>query len=170
MEKNKCVNMHKFGPFVINNGMATRKCFCCNEIVNYDKIGEDIKLAVKNQDDVSFFADLIINKKFKNGIEDFVNLVYCIYKDFDYLYINKESQKKLIDNINYYSELLVFDDDIKNQISNICNYFKLSFKRDEYEYVNGFDSFKDNSLIDGIVDIIDKEFISDLNKKNHLSK
>ena len=83
MEKNKCVNMHKFGPFVINNGMATRKCFCCNEIVNYDKIGEDIKLAVKNQDDVSFFADLIINKKFKNGIEDFVNLIYCIYKDFN---------------------------------------------------------------------------------------
>ena len=31
MEKNKCVNMHKFGPFVINNnGTATRKCFCCN--------------------------------------------------------------------------------------------------------------------------------------------
>ena len=29
--------------FVINNnGTATRKCFCCNEVINYEKIGEDI--------------------------------------------------------------------------------------------------------------------------------
>ena len=103
-------------------------------------------------------------------MEDFVNLVYCVYKDFDYLYINKESQNKLIDNIKYYTELLVSDEDIKNQISNIYNYFKLSFKRDEYEYVNGFDSFKDTDLIDSILDVIDKEFCNDLNKKNHLSK
>ena len=85
MVEKKCSIMHKFGPFILdkNNNTATRTCFCCSETITYNNIGEDIKEAIKRQDDVNFFKDFIVYKKYNDDSDKFIQLIRYILEDID---------------------------------------------------------------------------------------
>ena len=172
MSEKKCINMHKLGPFVLDNNGATRECFCCKEVFKYSNIGDDIKEAIKRQEDASLFAGAIINKKYNVNDENFIKLIGYLYDDFDYLFINNETQNKLLNNLTYYNNMLIFDKDTHKFIEDIGNYFKLCFARDKYEYKLGFDSFPKDEIerIDSLAEHIDKSFKKLNNEKKHLSK
>lgn len=175
MVENKCSIMHKLGPFVVNkNGLVTRTCFCCGEVIKYNNIGEDIKEAIVRQEDVNFFSDFMIGKKINyEGSDDFIKHVSFIFDDIAYLFINEEEQNKLIKNISFYNELINKDSEEELKLINdVCSYFTLFFKKEKYEYKFGFDSFpeSDVDMLDSMFDSINDRFNELLNKENHLSK
>ena len=171
MEK-KCDIMHKYGPFVINKeGGATRKCFCCNEVRHYENIGNDINDAIKRQEDVSFFVDLLINRKINfSSSDDFIRIISYINDDVDYLYISDESLKKLIGNISFYNSIL--GNGNYDFINEFCHYLELYFAKNRYEYKFGYGSFPDSELdkLDKMSNDFNVKFDSVLNKNNHLIK
>lgn len=175
MVEKKCSIMHKFGPFILdkNKNTATRTCFCCNETITYNNIGEDIKEAIKRQDDVNFFKDFIVYKKYNDDSDKFIQLIRYILEDIDYLYINDETQNKLLSNLSYYNKLLNENDEKKYKlIEDVKKYLKLYFTKNKYEYKFGFDSFssEDTDKIDNISNSINKQIGEIIHKKNHLSK
>ena len=184
MVENKCSMMHKLGPFIVNkNGLVTRTCFCCGEVIKYNNIGEDIKYnnigedikeAIVRQEDVNFFSDFMIGKKINyEGSDDFIKHVSFIFDDIAYLFINEEAQNKLIKNISFYNELINKDSEEELKLINdVCKYFQLFFKKEKYEYKFGFDSFpeSDVDMLDSMSDNISNRFNELLNKRNHLSK
>ncbi|MBQ6495343.1 MAG: hypothetical protein IJI49_05010 [Bacilli bacterium] len=175
MVENKCSVTHKFGPFILNNnkGIATRKCFCCNETVIYNNIGDDIKNAILRQDDVSLFAGVIISKEYNDNSDNFIKLIRFLLDDIDYLYINEDTQNKLLNNIGYYNSLLNKDDNQRFKfIEDIKEYLKLFFAMNKYEYKLGAGSFPadETEKIDELFDYINKSFDEILLEKKHLSK
>lgn len=173
MVKKDCEIKHIFGPFIINNdGTATRKCFCCNKINKYNNVGDDIKEAVRRQDDVSFFVNLISNdKSFSFDDSDkFIQLISYINDDIDFLYINEDMQNKLLDNISKYNNLLNKDNtDIYEIINQVIKCFSLYFKKSNYEKEFGPDSFP-NEEAEEIYDLFmsNTSSLNAIYNKNHL--
>lgn len=175
MAKEKCNVMHKLGPFVVdkNKDLITRTCYCCNNTFTYKDIGEDIKEAIKRQEDVSFFVDILLNKKYNGDSDNFIKLISFLVDDLDYLFINIEAQEKLLNKISSYN--MLFHEKNSNRyilINNVCEYLKLYFAKNRYEYKNGFDSFPENDVnkLDYMSDDINKRFDNIMNEKKHLSK
>ena len=175
MGENICSVMHKLGPFIVeNDGLVARTCLCCGKKNYYNNIGEDIKEAIVKQDDVNFFSDFMIGKKINyEGSDDFIKHVSFIFDDIAYLFINEESQNKLIKNISFYNELINKDSEEEFKLINdVCSYFTLFFKKEKYEQKYGFDSFpeSDVDMLDSMFDSIGERFNELLDKENHLSK
>ncbi len=177
MSNNKCSEMHKLGPFELNeDGGATRKCLCedCDYVEEFPVIGDDIKEAIERQEDVNFFCDFLVDKRVNFTNSDFfMEHIKLLIQDIDYLDIDDETQNKLFSGIDYYNTLLnKQDEDRFKLISDVNKFLKLYFKRNKYEYKNGFGSFLEetNEDIDTIHDNIYSELSKILDKKNHLSK
>ena len=175
MVKNECSIMHKLGPFIVNkNGLVTRKCFCCGEVIKYNNVGEDIKKAIIRQDDVNNFINIVINENINyNTSYDFIRHVSYIFDDIFYSFISEEVQTKLIQRILYYNNLINKDsEEVLKFIKDVCKYFQLFFMKEKYEYKFGFDSFPEDdiAIFDSMSDSIGEKFNELLAKENHLSK
>ena len=112
-------------------------------------------------------------KKYNDDSDKFIQLIRYILEDIDYLYINDETQNKLLSNLSYYNKLLNENDEKKYKlIEDVKKYLKLYFTKNKYEYKFGFDSFssEDTDKIDNISNSINKQIGEIIHKKNHLSK
>ena len=176
MSENICNINHKFGPYVRDKeGITTRKCYYCSYYDSWDKIGEDIEEAIKRQDDVSYFASLLINKNISfNSSDDYVTMIKYIHDDINYLYLDSDAQGKFLEKANNYNNGLNGEDKDKyDVVDKALKYFKLYFAKENYEYKNGFNSFPEEEVLelDMLYDNVSNDLVSAINnKKNHLSK
>lgn len=158
MNKQKCINMHQYGPFIKKENVFYRICNNCKHKQLYPQTDE-ITQEYQNQLLVKYIIDIIIQGKINliQSSDYFFKLISCLKDHISYIYINSQKKEKLL--IKLQKLNIYFNSQIEeryNIINEFKNYLELTFKKQtkisEEELENQ----------DKIFNIIEKKFNQEL--------
>ena len=127
MNKQKCTDMHEYGPFIKSKSNYYRICNICKKKQTYP-ITDEINNEYENQILTKYIIDIIIQEKI-NLIptnEYFFKLISCLCDHTSYIYANSIKKKKLI--IKLQTLNIYYNTGIKERYDIVDNYINYLIK------------------------------------------